>query len=96
MIQRTHSKGTVGALSRRENLLCFSTCCASQLGYIGNVANNLFNRLAETRFTNVFTKLRVLQLKNVDRVLLLDKKEEQIYFFYLVRSRAGESWATTS
>ena len=36
------------------------------------VAANLFDNIAKKRFSNVFTKLRVLQMENVDRVLLLD------------------------
>ena len=40
------------------------------IDYVDKVAANLFDNMAKKRFSNVFTKLRVLQMENVDRVLL--------------------------
>ncbi len=38
------------------------------IDYVDKVAANLFDNMAKKRFSNVFTKLRVLQMENVDRV----------------------------
>ena len=51
------------------------------------VAANLFDNMAKKRFSNVFTKLRVLQMENVDRVLLLDldlsvRSTEDLSYWY--------------
>ena len=57
------------------------------IDYVDKVAANLFDNMAKKRFSNVFTKLRVLQMENVDRVLLLDldllvRSTEDLSYWY--------------
>mmetsp|Transcript_48844 Transcript_48844/g.139831 ORF Transcript_48844/g.139831 Transcript_48844/m.139831 type:complete len:454 (+) Transcript_48844:92-1453(+) len=46
------------------------TC--QEVQYLSNVAGSLFHNWRRSRFTDVFTKLRALQLTSFDRVMLLD------------------------